>query len=115
MIKIPNTLFKKMCERGLLSREGWNDYGDGSRQTNAYFRLKDNRIVCLLFDSNANVTLWLDPGSRSRGEPLDPEFFDFSGDDIVAQTGRRKIKKGWFPWQYQWEDYDLVSIDGNDS
>ena len=89
---------------------GWDEYEDGSKQTGRYFRLKDNLIVCLLFDSNGNITLWIDPGSRSRGEPLDPEFFDFTGDDIVALVGRRKVKTGWLPWQYKWEDFDLVSI-----
>lgn len=108
--KIPQKLLEKLIKSGYWS-SGFEVNSKGEKEIATSFRLHDGRHVDLLVLEDGTVKLWINPGSLSRGEPLDPDFFNFSSNDIVALVGRRKVKTGWFPWQYKWEDYDLVNIE----
>lgn len=108
--KIPQNLLLRLIEAGYWST-GFNVNSYGEKEVATSFRIRDSRYVDLLVSEDGNIKLWINPGSLSRGEPLDPEFLNFQSDDIVALVGRRKVKTGWLPWRYKWESYDLVSID----
>lgn len=75
------------------------------------FRLRSGRVVILLIKKDGEILLLLNPLQYQRGDPVDPEYFDFEPAEIVALAGSRRVKKKWFwPWPYEYEYFDLVTI-----
>lgn len=109
--KIPSQLMNKIIGTGHWNT-GWKkNINDDGESLATRFRLRNGRNIDLVVDRSGNISLLLNPLFYTRGEPVDPELFDFNSNDIVALIGRRKVNTGWFPWQYRWEDYDLVSVE----
>lgn len=91
---------------------GWLINPDNQEETRASaFRLRSGRIVFLLIKKDGEIKLLLNPLQYQRGDPVEPEYFDFEPEEIVALVGARKKRKKWFwPWPYEFEYFDLVTI-----
>jgi hypothetical protein len=91
--------------------KGWRTNPENLEQTIARaFRLRSGRIIILLIKKDGEIMLLLNPLQYNRGDPVDPEYFDFEPEEIVALAGARK-KRSWFwPWSYELEYFDLVII-----
>jgi hypothetical protein len=103
VLRLPENLFQRMRDHQV-----WKHLSPSGQMLGLTFRTTSGRRLDLIVDRTGAIL-----AQNVQGEldgPRSPEMFDFNPDEICTWLGRRKVRTGWLPWQYRWEEYELLGV-----